>query len=250
MWPKRTGVVAVSQDQVWPIDTPLPLRAQVVKGYRQGQRVRASYRVIEAGQPGPWQQVLLTEQAPGNGKPLFERLIDLPSALNRTLTGPEPGDASIEFTVEAGDDRTQVQSIQLAARPAVTRVAVELSPPVYAIGLEPAQTVALHEQPGQIASVSALTGSRVEIELGFNKPVRIDPGRLAAVLPGLGQDGGLGLIDGGLGTEQPVDSLRLGGRWMKLLKQKYRWSMTAGSTAAPNSGTVSRPSWTRPLPCR
>ncbi|HEX7011070.1 MAG TPA: hypothetical protein VF184_13895, partial [Phycisphaeraceae bacterium] len=200
-WPLRTDVESLSGAAVWPADTPLRLRAVVLRGHRQGMRVWVHHRLIEAGrEPEPWQSLLMspqTQNAQGRSG-VFERLIDLPQPLGWTQTGPPS--AAVEYWFEAGDDRTAPQRVELVARPQLRAVEAELIPPAYAAGLVPTQRLSLHRQGGQVATASALAGSQVILRLELNKPVPVALNPLAMLAPGLAQEKGVTVEAEGQGT--------------------------------------------------
>lgn len=171
-WPKRTEVVSATDAAIWSADMPLRLRAKVTRGQYAGMRVWLRYRLLEAGQQtGPWQQVLMSEQAAaaqvtGDQPAMFERLIDLPE-----LRGQADLHRQVEYQFSAGDDQTPVHSIALNVRPNVQAVVANITPPAYAAGLSSQQRIDLHAQAGQITATSALVGSQVRLDITFNKPV-------------------------------------------------------------------------------
>lgn len=185
-WPRRTQVTPVRSAEIWPVDTPLRLTAAVERGYQAGMRVSVEYRVVTPGDPASsWQSLLMTEQPRTAGDDVaarvFERQIEWPESLARRLESS--GEAvTVEYRFAGGDDRTAVRTMTLVARPAVTTVVATITPPAYAEGLVAPQTVAMHEASGQIASLSALQGSTVELAVGFNKRVAL-PEPIGQVLP-------------------------------------------------------------------
>lgn len=200
-WPRRIAIASLVRDRVWPSDTPLRVRARVEKGFRTGMRTWVTYRVVANGSATGWQSVLLNEQAPapnasaaGNasvsGQGLFERLIELPANSLPAPATPAAGasaqpNATIELYFEAGDDRTQVQTLTMVDRPALRSSTLEIEPPAYARGLIAPQQVDLEQQSGQIASATAITGSEVRWTLEFNKPIPAAWLRGEGFLPGL-----------------------------------------------------------------
>lgn len=182
-WPLRQHVEAAAGPAVWPVDTPVLLAAQVERGYTPGMRVELRYRVVtEAGDDAPWQRVLMSEQAT-RGR--FERQVDLPESLARTLER-SGGGATLEYAFAAGDHATEERTVAIVPRPAVTRVRATITPPAYASPHVPEQTVDLHAGEGPVAGVSALVGSAVELFIGFNQPIAIhDPAELLPGIPGL-----------------------------------------------------------------
>lgn len=168
-WPRRTEIQTLTTENVWPTDAPLRLRAQVARGYRPGMRVWVHYRVVDGDQSAAWQSLLMNEQAAtqdGADGAAFERLIDLPESVLGSAA-----EAHVEFAFEAGDARTDPQSLALVARPSVLAVQARVSPPAYAAGLVSEQRAALHQQPSAVATASALTGSQVTFKIALNKPL-------------------------------------------------------------------------------
>ena len=180
-WPQRTAVEALTDQAVWPTDTPLRLTATVTKGYTPGMRVVAHYRVIGAeGIAGPWQEPLMTEQADGRGR--FERLIEPPPAVARAIAADPLRSARVEYYFEAGDDTSDTLSLPLVARPEVRRVDLSIEPPDYAAGLVTAQSLPLHEQNTAVVTAAALPGSTLALGVTLNKPVAA--AALTTVAPG------------------------------------------------------------------
>jgi hypothetical protein len=194
-WPRRVILEDATPVAVCPVDAPVRLVTHIQRGFKHGMRVRVNYRMTDAaGVTGEWQEVLMTEQglaAAGSGEASFERLIDLPPAVVRSINRTPDSSGQLQYTFQAGDGLTPPGRVTLVARPAVAEVNLSTDPPVYAAGLVSPQAVALHEQSGQIASASALIGSRVSLEVVLNKPVPVTPVGLAAALPGLAETIGM-----------------------------------------------------------
>ena len=199
-WPKRTDVINLTTERVWPVDTPLRLSAGIRRGYRPGMRVWVRYRLMDSsGRPGDWRSLLLSEQATASMPGAFERLIDLAETLDRVERsegtamgkaggrsgGGEGQEPAVEFYFEAGDDRTEPARLALAVRPAVTSVMARISPPTYAAGLvsdTPRGGIAMHEQSGQLVTAAVLVGSDVRLDIAFNKALPVVNG---TIMPGL-----------------------------------------------------------------
>ncbi|MFW6059369.1 MAG: hypothetical protein ACODAQ_04265 [Phycisphaeraceae bacterium] len=193
-WPKRTDVVTLTRASAWPADTPLPLRAAVGRGYHPRMRVWVNYRLIDhRGAPGPWRSALMSEQTHNNGErraradsPLanrFERLVELAERAPAANKRGERG--HVEYYFEAGDDRTRPATVALVDRPAVTAVRATLTPPPYARSLLEPETTDLHTRSNRVPTVRGLVGSTAELDVAFNKPVRIEADDLARFVPGL-----------------------------------------------------------------
>ncbi len=189
-WPRHTALQLDPVPEVWPADTPLPLRLSVVRGYRAGLRATVRYRVLSASGPTPaWRSALLSEQPPlatDRGRlGRYETLLD--------VTDPAETDASaqVEFTLAAGDDALTPKRVLLVQRPALTRLTTTLTPPLYAQPFLPPVNLVLGKQAGTMDALSALRGSTVRLEMAFNKP--LPPGSLSPFLlaPGLAEAPGL-----------------------------------------------------------
>jgi len=180
-WPRRVDVQTLVTDAVWPSDTPVRLTAVIDRGFHRNMRTWVNWRIVsEDGIAGSWSSLLMNEQSQSRR---FERLIDVPAA----LTNLTDGIGTLEFWFEAGDDVTDTQQIQLIQRPALEQVTARITPPRYAQGLVDQQVVELTRSQataGQIATVSALQGSTVELSLGFNKPIPVANAQLAKLLSG------------------------------------------------------------------
>ncbi len=188
-WPRSVDVQDVTGLSVWPVDTPLQLRATITRGHRPGMRVRVYYRIIDpTGQAGPWTQVVMTAQSTSAqaGEPVvYERLLDVPPVAVRLVDASPKESCLIEYRFEAGDAETPLGRISLVSRPRIESVQAHIQPPVYATGLVDAQTLPLHEQPGSLATAKALVGSAIRLEVILNKPVPLSQANLHSVMPGL-----------------------------------------------------------------
>lgn len=197
-WPRRTHVQSLVTELVWPSDTPLRFRARVNRGYGPGMRTWVAYRLLGDGHSGGvWQHLLMSEQVessggandavghpPGSRPGVFERLVDLTQRFGQSVTHEDLPQMAFYFL--AGDDRTAVQTLRLVARPSVMSVTAAIEPPTYARGLIRHQTMDLDPRDGQVASVSALLGSTVQLHVAVNKPVAAGPDGWAGIFPGLG----------------------------------------------------------------
>lgn len=163
-WPKRTGVVDITDVTVHPLGSALALRAAVNRssGNIGDTRVAANYRTIVGDTAGPVRRVLLTSQdrvvriehsaqaaadgAPASAGYLFERLLE-PSGLGaEALTrapgvgtlasGPRaPAEMTLEYWFETEDDRTEPARVLLVEPPAVTGASAIVQLPAYAASL-------------------------------------------------------------------------------------------------------------------
>ncbi|GAB4195761.1 MAG: hypothetical protein Kow00105_09970 [Phycisphaeraceae bacterium] len=191
-WPKSVDVQDVTGLTVWPVDTPIQLRSRITRGHRPDMRVRVHYRIVDlTGQAGPWTQAVMTAQTTTAqaGEPVvYERLLDVPPTAVRLLDASPQEACLLEYRFEAGDAETPRNRISLVSRPRIESVQAHIEPPVYATGLVDAQTLALHEQPGSLATAKALVGSAIRLEVTLNKPVPLSEDLLHTIMPGLSDD--------------------------------------------------------------
>lgn len=175
-WPKVNAVEALTPDgTVFAADGKVRLRAEVTRGWSEGMRMTVQYRVLDEAGEGDWQSVRVAKQAGAVGSApdahVYEAMLDVPPQVARSLMAGQRSSAALQVRYTAGDDTTDTQSLTLAARPEVTAVIVKTAPPNYALGLVNEQRIALHEQADRLASTSALIGSRVTLDVSFNKPI-------------------------------------------------------------------------------
>lgn len=227
-WPKRTQLEPTPTAAVRPVDSPIEFTTQVTHGFRPGMRVWLNTRWVDAegNADGLSQAVLMTEQlainaaptgsspgsVPGNisdtngvagsdgdsgknsgGGGVFKLQWRAPADIVRQITSGESAGRQLEVWFEAGDDRTESQRVELVARPQLTELTAELSPPGYAVGLSSTQTLALHERTDRVVSLPTLEGSRVRLTLGINKSLPAAMLEPAALVPGLAGYGGVSL---------------------------------------------------------
>ncbi len=212
-WPRWTQIRNMLEDHAWPVDTPVRFKAHVERGYYTGMRTWVTYRLIEpAGVRGPWHSLLMNEQAEAvqsgvdasDGEipaqqGVFEKLVDMTEAVSGRQSADEL--PTVEFYFTAGDDATPPQSLKLVARPAVVSVTAMIQPPMYARGLKEPQNTVLSDQQGRVVVVSALTGSRVDLRVVFNKPIRTPSAGWDSFLPGLnGYSPAMVVLGQGLGS--------------------------------------------------
>ncbi len=174
-WPRRTSIKSAVTQTIWPSDSPLRLGARIEKGYYPAMRTWLVYRFVSLNAvktTPPWQSVLMNEQtaSPIAARGAFERLLDMPDWL-RPGNAVNASASAVEFYFEAGDDQTAVQTIALVDRPALRATRLAIEPPAYARGLVNPQDVDLDQQSSQIATATALVGSRVRWILDLNKPL-------------------------------------------------------------------------------
>ncbi|MBL1218888.1 MAG: hypothetical protein D8M59_15520 [Planctomycetes bacterium] len=164
-WPRQTSVHAVMDAPVLPRGRMLPLRASVLRGFDSDMRVYANYRFQSEADPesfSPWRRVVLTYQRENE----FERLIE------PTDTGiTEP--AAIEVWFEAGDDQTDIISIQIVPPPAVQSATLHIESPEYARPQIPVYDVQLTSETGRtmLRRNPVLAGSRAQLTIQLNKPL-------------------------------------------------------------------------------
>ncbi|MEM6853499.1 MAG: hypothetical protein AAF593_03735 [Planctomycetota bacterium] len=199
-WPKRTQVAAHALPPAAAIDSPVEFSASVGRGFKPGMRVWLNLESVDAhGQPTgdvvP-QRLLMTEQlagatpdeadeSAGDEQGEFKLQWRPPADLSRQVSAGDADSAKLRYWFEAGDDRTETQAITLVARPALQRLIAEVQPPDYALGLAAPQTVALHEQSQRVAGATMLTGARVQLTLGLNKPLPAEVFAAEDLVPGL-----------------------------------------------------------------
>lgn len=204
-WPRRFPVIDLTRVAVHPTDASLPVRAAVVRpsGTSAGM-VEAHYRFVRGegllARPGPERRLTLTDQgrpvqvldgqASGEGAPpppvgtLFERLIE-PAALAPAATGSDA--VFIEYWITTRDDRTESRRVRLVNPPALERATIAVTPPPYAIANAAeggiAEGTTTIEDEHTAAAGPILAGSRVAVDLAFNKPLPIgeDPAWLGAL---------------------------------------------------------------------
>lgn len=177
-WPKVNEVRALTPDDtVFAADGKVRLRAQVTRGWSDGMRMTVQYRVLDEAGEGDWQSIRVAKQknasAPASDPQahVYEVLLDIPATIARSLMAGQRSSATLEVRYSAGDDTTPTQELTLAARPEISSITVKTQPPTYALGLIEPQSIALHEQADRLASMSALNGSKVTLEVVFNKPI-------------------------------------------------------------------------------
>lgn len=176
-WPKVNEVQALTPDDaVFAADGKVRLRAQVTRGWSEGMRMTVQYRVLDEAGEGDWLSVRVAEQK-NRSKPgahHYEAMLDVPPAVARSLMAGHRSSATLEVRYSAGDDTTPTQELTLAARPEIKSVTVKTEPPNYALGLIGKQLIALHEQADRVVSTSVLIGSKVRLDVTFNKTIPTD----------------------------------------------------------------------------
>ena len=199
-WPRLTSIADATPDGVHPSDTPLPIRATLLRSNRaEGEsRIAATYRVIgQDGSLGEPTGIILVPQpaasarSSGAAGELYERLID--PARWRSPAHDEAADRFFEYTINSEDDSTSTKRIRIVAPPVLTEASLGVSLPEYArrllseqakhptgdyAGSQPgspteaqwlsgARTIATSES----AAGPVLAGSNVTLRLRYSKPV-------------------------------------------------------------------------------
>ena len=182
-WPKRTGVIDLTEGSVWARGAALPLRAGVTRSNRGWDQtyVAVEYRLVNDGEVGESRRELLTWQQrrveavagaeDAESAEVFERLI-------------EPSAQGVEFRFQTDDDATEWRRVELVAPPAVVQATARITPPAYAAllsgvegsGPAPAEVVEVDLGPGtddRAVAPQSLAGSRVELTITLNKPVGV-----------------------------------------------------------------------------
>ncbi|HZW06821.1 MAG TPA: hypothetical protein VFF65_06830, partial [Phycisphaerales bacterium] len=181
-WPKRTGVRDITGVTVHPLGSALPLRAALVKGDpAKGARVTVRYRVSggemrEQALSAQGREVTLPVEAAGEGEAgpvkgaLLETLLEPGTLAAATQDGTADGE--LEYWFVSADDRTETAKIRLVPPPAVVGAEVRVTPPAY-VGEKDQRVLEAGPGTDQRATVTGvLPGSRVELTLRLNKPVR------------------------------------------------------------------------------
>ena len=157
VWPARTMVESLLlSDSVVARGRPLPLRARLIKGDAENERVRAEYRLHNDGVVGAWVEVVLARQPDGD----FERLVDT------------DGEA-IDVRFLSSDAATETMRVQLIEPPSITRAVASIQPPLYAERVIATRSEDLGSGRDGRATVqdALLAGSRVTVELQLNRAI-------------------------------------------------------------------------------
>ena len=130
-WPKAYEIAPLSLANRVPAGQSVPVTMSLTKG--KGEAVEpVVYYALDDGQP---RQLLMTRQTDGT----FSASVD-----TRLAAGAASG--SLKVWVEAGDDQTKPQIVQVVPRLAVTGITAEVTPPPYVPGGKP-QTLDLANGP-------------------------------------------------------------------------------------------------------
>lgn len=235
-WPKRTAIVDVTGQRVHPLGSALALRAALTRSDRPASdtRVTASYRVIADGRTGSWRTLVLTDQSRLVQVPepvdtderqgaLFERLIE-PSGLSpESARAVSVSEAMLEYTIESGDDRTDLRRVRLIQPPTVVSAQAVITSPAYArtLGIAP-ERLTLDLGPGtdeRAAPAPVLAGSEVSLSLTLSKGVPGDVAkdsseRIAWISRSLGTDLARMVDAGPQGAAPGVNIVTSGPTWV------------------------------------
>lgn len=168
VWPARTAVSSlVEAGMVANRSKPFALRANLDRGDADRERIRARYRLLRGGVPGPWNEAALARQPSGT----FERLVDA------------DGD-SIEFQFLTSDAETAVQSAQLVFPPAIVACRATIDPPEYARGFIGQRTAELGSglDSRGVLTDPVLEGSSVVLSIEIDRKIAFGPDASEAVL--------------------------------------------------------------------
>lgn len=220
-WPKRTGVRDITAVTVHPLGNALPLRAALVKG-DPAARVTVQYRVNggtvqEHALSAQGREVTLQPEVGGGEGPLKGALLETllePGALTAGAVDATR-DGELEYWFVSADDKTEPAKVRLVPPPAVVGAEVKVMPPEYA---RQKDSRTLEAGPGtdQRATVAGvLPGSRVELTLRLNKPVKgmkgggsgekVSPERIAWARSAMGeQAAGLAAADDTVISVEPT----------------------------------------------
>ncbi len=180
-WPKRTEIADGTPAGAHAADTGLPVRALLLKRNRPpGESVvTVEYRVVdESGAASPLARAVLTPQpalaSPAGGVDadrgeLYERLIEPTVWQGR-------GGVWVEYRLSSEDDETPTKRVRIVEPPALVMRTITVEPPAYAegSGASFAAGSASGEPPPAGVPIEiepVLPGSRVRLELAYNKPV-------------------------------------------------------------------------------
>ena len=162
-WPARTSIESlVKAGSVAPRGKPVALRAKLVRGDADRERVHAEYRVVRDGVKSDWIKVALARQPSGE----FERMVDA------------DGDA-VEFRFVTSDAATDFGAVRLVAPPTVVSAEVQIDAPEYARAMVKPITASLGDCSGSrgILRDAVLEGSRVGFDLHLSRAIPFDAAR-------------------------------------------------------------------------
>ena len=163
-WPARTEVHSLlGRELIHARGVPLALRAELVKGDAEDERIWASYRVKQATDSiwGGWNEVLLARQPNG----IYERLLE--------LDGTE-----IELRFVSSEDESDPTHITLVESPALVSASFIAEPPAY-LQAHNIKLDAISQSLGDGTDARAvvldpvLEGSTVRISAQLNAPAEV-----------------------------------------------------------------------------
>jgi hypothetical protein len=183
-WPKRTEVVDATAAEFHAVTSALTLRAVVTKTPNAPGRtdVAVDYRILRSGKPISEKRALLTAQGKASGAgqaadlphgEVYERLVE-PSALDPGQDALwQDGELELEYTLRAGDDRTQTRRIMLVRPPEVLAAIANISAPEYAKDSGPVRgEFAMGDGTDTRAVLGpVLAGSTIDLKFTLSKPV-------------------------------------------------------------------------------
>ncbi|MEM7622480.1 MAG: hypothetical protein AAF235_04685 [Planctomycetota bacterium] len=241
-WPRRTDVRVLIAAGPHPADTPLALRAAVVRSPADEPTVWARYRVVtETGTgvlSGEWRRIALADQrrsveagTSGESGGLFEALLTAdalrPIAASGDETDVTPSSATfVEYEVSSGDDATELARVRVVEPPRLIAVSAAVVPPAYARGV--AAATGFRGIDGESVGGNAridmgdgtdtravvgpvLQGSSVDIELRFSSPVLFRPEVTRTGRANAGRSGDASPVLTGGGGFELRDTLNLRG---------------------------------------
>jgi hypothetical protein len=181
VWPKRTMVASEPPAAAHPLDTPITLRASLLRSNRaHGEtEVRVAYRVVIEGEPGP-ETTLVLNPVRASDSDAYEAAISRDAL--RLAAGLASADASatgervLEYRFITADDETAAERVALVERPSITAVVSRVTPPDYAaaspvVASGDAQVSLDVNKRGTLGPV--LAGSRVALTFTLSKPVPV-----------------------------------------------------------------------------
>ena len=191
-WPLRYAVELQPLPPVLPADAPIAVSA-IVRGPDPDARAWARVRFEDAGTGRviAEEDVLLSpsgdEAGTEEGSVRVSARLELPAAVLARLESGSTTEVNAIAEVSAGDALSEAQTRPVRLRPGIASAAVRVTPPAYAAGLVAERAEALNPAPGgdALGRVAALRGSRVSLDLGFNRPLpRAEVGFSGEPLPG------------------------------------------------------------------
>lgn len=190
-WPARTAIESLVQDGVVAArGRPFALRARLVAGDAETERVRALYRVTpqndgatDLAKPqseSVWEEIVLSRQPNGD----FERLVDASGE-------------GLEVRFESSDSATAVIRVRFVDPPTIESASLSVQPPAYVGAAVPARNEELGNgtDARSILREPILEGSDVRIEMQLNRAVSFKNGQ--SVVRVIGGDASTSMANGG-----------------------------------------------------